>query len=111
MGGVHFFHTPHRRLIFSTYHSPQYASLNCGARIMFGWFKKIKKQDLTNVEYLPYADIPVSRVINNMLQRDLKSVTVVGWGNDGKLYMASTYAKRGDSYWDLAIMQRELLDR
>lgn len=82
-----------------------------GVRIMFKWLtRKIHKPDTSKISYLPSADIPVERVLNGAAGADLEAVTLVGWDREGKLYMASTYAKRGSSYWDLALMQRMLLD-
>lgn len=72
---------------------------------------KARPNDQTNMEYLRYSDLPAQRIIDGAVAANLKDISIVGWTHDGKLYMASSHARRGSTYWDLGLMQRELMDK
>lgn len=80
------------------------------------WLKKLFRKtprqgrhDQTNMEYLKYSDLPTQRVIDGAITANLKDISIVGWTHDGKLYMATSHAKRGETYWDFGLGQRELM--
>jgi hypothetical protein len=72
-------------------------------------FKKKLKPSDANVTYSRYADIPAEKVLEGAMKANLESVSIVGWDKDGNLYMASTYARKGSTYWDLGLFQKELM--
>lgn len=52
-----------------------------------------------NVEYLDMAttlDLPVDRVIKGALEKDLEQVVVIGWDEEGNLYLASSTGRQAD---------------
>jgi len=54
------------------------------------------------IEYTQYADLPPERVFNGAMAQRLKILTIVGRTHTGELYVATTYAKRAETYYDLA---------
>ncbi len=79
---------------------------------MFNWLKKLKDKNSQNknVRYMHTADLPVDRVIEAAAEAGLESITIVGWTSEGKMYLASSYAKRKDLLWDLSIASREVME-
>ena len=44
-------------------------------------------------------DIPVERVINGALEKDLETAIVLGWTEDGDMYLASSTGSRASMYY------------
>lgn len=76
---------------------------------MLEWLKKIKDKK-NNVHYLHTAYLPVERVLETCADAGLESLTVVGWDRNGKLFMATSYAKRKDVLWDMQLMSKEIME-
>ncbi len=64
---------------------------------------RLQEQEMSNVVELGTAtrlDIPAEKVLKSALDRDLKSIVIVGIDKDGNEYFASTMADGGDCiYW------------
>lgn len=54
-------------------------------------------------------DLPVERILGKALEADLDSAVVIGWGKDGELYFASSYAGGPEVLWLLETAKRDLL--
>ncbi len=77
-----------------------------------GWVKellKVGRRD-KNIKYMPGMNWPKEKILEHAVRAKLESVTVVGWTADGRLYVNSTYAKRGDLHWDLTLAARNVID-
>ena len=44
-------------------------------------------------------DIPVERVISGALEKDLETVIVLGWNEEGEMYLASSTGSRPNMYY------------
>ncbi len=75
------------------------------------WFKKLLHMDkqLKNVYFLPSTKLPVERVLKTAVEERLTDVSIVGWTQDGKLFLATSYPKRAELHWDLLVAAREVL--
>lgn len=75
------------------------------------WFKKLlnAEKKLKNVHFLPGSKLPVERVLKTAVEERLVDVSIVGWTEDGKMFLATTHPKRGDLHWDLCIAAKEVI--
>jgi hypothetical protein len=56
------------------------------------------------------ADIPPERVLAAAGEAGLTSVMVLGWTDDGQLYIASSGGAAADMLWTLELSKKTLLD-
>ena len=77
------------------------------------WIKDLLKinKEIKNVHYLQSAEMPVEKIYKTALDARLETATIVGWTQDGKLFIASTQGKCGDVYWDLNLAAREMMNQ
>ena len=78
-----------------------------------GWFKELLKSNKKNenVVYARGINWPTNKIFEHAVKSRLESVTIIGWTEDGRLYVNSTHAKRGDLHWDLCLAARDVLDK
>ncbi len=78
-----------------------------------GWFKELlqKNRKQKNIIYMQNTNWPKEKILEHAVRANLESVIVVGWTKEGAMYVNSTYAKRGDLYWDLQLAARNVMDR
>ncbi len=77
------------------------------------WIKdllRVNKKN-KNVSYMAGVNWPKEKILEHALRADIESVTVIGWTAEGKMYLNSTYAKRGDLHWDLSTAARNVLEK
>lgn len=55
-------------------------------------------------------DIPADRVLQAALDANLQGVIISGWDDDGKLYVATSYASGGMALWLVEKFKLRLLD-
>lgn len=79
---------------------------------MLEWLTKLKNKNKQseNVHYMHTANFPCDRVLETCADAGLESLTVVGWTKDGKLFMCTSHAKRGDVLWDMTVASKEIID-
>ncbi len=77
------------------------------------WYKELLNENKStqNVNYLPGINWPANKIYEHAIKARLESVTIIGWTEDGQLYVNSTHAKRGDLHWDLSLAARNVLDK
>jgi hypothetical protein len=57
-----------------------------------------------------FLDLPVERILDGAMKKDLESVVVLGWTQEGDLYFAASQADGGDVLWLLKKSEKMLLD-
>lgn len=55
-------------------------------------------------------DIPVERVLNAALKKNLKTCFVMGFDEDGECYFAGSSSDGGDIMWLMEVAKSKLLD-
>lgn len=77
------------------------------------WLKELlsKNKEIKNVHYIGGVDWPVNKIFEHAIKARLESVTVIGWLDDGSMYVNSSHAKRGDLYWDLSVAAKEVIGK
>lgn len=61
-----------------------------------------------NVETM--LDIPADRILNSAVDARVEHAVVIGWGEDGELYFATSFGDVAQSLLLLELAKRELLD-
>lgn len=64
---------------------------------------------MSNVRYLPGADIPPKQVLEGALEAELDTVLIIGKGQDGALYLASSTDHAGEVQLLMARAQAHLV--
>ena len=66
--------------------------------------------DIVRLNNVTRIDIPADVILEAALKANLKSVVLVGYGEDGDIYAASSLADGADALWMIEILKLKLLN-
>jgi len=66
--------------------------------------------DLVDLPVLTRLDVPVTRVLEGVVEAEVDRVVVIGWDSDGELYFASSFANGPEILWLLELAKKELME-
>ena len=65
--------------------------------------------NVVELDMITRLDIPPERILNGALKADLEQAFVIGWGRDGELYTASSFANGPELLWMIELAKKRLL--